>query len=68
LLGGWLIGWWLAHYLANWVGACWLSGCLAGWRTDYLGGPGDLGIWLVIWLAAYITIWLAGKLSGWQFD
>ena len=45
-----------------------MSGWLPGWRTDYLGGPGDLAIWLVIWLAAYITIWLVGKVSGWQSD
>ena len=51
--------------------ACSLAGCLAGWRTDwrgwqadYLGGPGDLGIWL----ATYVAICLAGKLSGWQSD
>ena len=54
---------------------CSLAGCLAGWRTDwrgwqagYLGDPGDLAIWLVIWLAACVAIWLAGKLSGWLFD
>ena len=63
------------YCLANWVVACSLAGCLVGWRTDsrgwltdYLGGPGDLAIWLVIWLAAYVAIWLAGKLSGWQSD
>ena len=51
--------------------ACSLAGCLAGWRTDwrgwqadYLGDPGDLGIWL----ATYVGICLAGKLSGWQSD
>ena len=49
--------------------------CLAGWRTDwwgwqadYLDHPGDLFIWLVIWLVASMAIWLIGKLSGWQSD
>ena len=70
-LSGGLIRRWLIYCLANWAVACSLAGCLAGWRTDwwgwqadYLGGPGDLEIWL----ATYMAICLAGKLSGWQSD
>jgi len=49
LLAGWMFGW-----LAD----------SRGWQAAYLVGPGDLAIWLVIWLAAYVGIWLAGKLFG----
>jgi len=27
-----------------------------GWHADYVGGSGDLALWLVIWLAAYMAI------------
>ena len=54
-------GWCFTRWLDVWLAGGLIAG---GWQVDYLGGPDDLSIWLVIWLTIYVAIWLAGKLSG----
>ena len=61
----WQADWKMFFILSGWLGV-WLAGGLIGGvgQADYLGGAGDLGIWL----ATYMVTCLAGKLSGWQSD
>ena len=54
LVIGSLIGWWFVCWLDVWLAGGLIGG--AGSQVDYLGGPGDLAIWLVIWLATYVVI------------